>query len=297
MTTDTYVEVQSLDTSQAVLEQAVDSSFELFRDFAKRYSRFSFGNELYQFNTAEGEFEVSAELYSLLEASLTYYKLTEGLFDPAILPALLEEGYTTSIVPGGPEVYQPTGKSADMLELKLLGGYRVSKPKGLLLDFGGIGKGFVADKVANYLAANYKNYVVDAGGDIYFAGSDIHNGYDSWFSQTLHPYDDSKGLVTLRMKDAAVATSGITRRHWKLGMEDKHHIIDPRTAKSVSNDVLTATVISESTIKSDVLAKTLVIMGASKAIAYCKRRNLAGFVVNRDLEILLSPEMEKYVQT
>ena len=90
----------------------------------------------------------------------------------------------------------------------------VSRPPGVALDSGGLGKGLAADLVADRLRG-LPSYAIECMGDVRAGGAE----------RTLRiasPWDDEV-LAELTLTDGAAATSGVTRRGW--------HLIDPSTGR------------------------------------------------------------------
>src|SRR5207302_11099908 len=85
---------------------------------------------------------------------------------------------------------------------------------GAAVDLGGVGKGWLADRLAERL----ENAVVNLGGDLRALGAGP--GGEGW---TTGLCDGS----AVRVTDAGIATSGRAGRRWAGG----HHLVDPRTGR------------------------------------------------------------------
>ena len=83
---------------------------------------------------------------------------------------------------------------------------------GAAVDLGGVGKGWLADRLAERL----ENAVVNLGGDLRALGAGP--GGEGW---TAGLCDGS----AVRVTDAGIATRGRAGRRWAGG----HHLVDPRT--------------------------------------------------------------------
>ena len=76
-----------------LLAQAV----ERVADLERRWSRFVPTSDISRMNAAEGEtVAVSPETYLLVSRAVEAWRLTDGLFDPTVLPALAAAGYDRS---------------------------------------------------------------------------------------------------------------------------------------------------------------------------------------------------------
>lgn len=146
-------------------------------DFDKQYSRFRPDSQLNKLNNQSGqEIKVSDEFIDLLKISKNLSTKTEGIFNPLILPTLQKSGYKKSWVPNeftkNPPNYSDRliGKMSD---IKISKNY-VSMPKNTALDLGGIGKGYLLDKLGRILSEfKINNYWLSLGGDILAMGQNI----------------------------------------------------------------------------------------------------------------------------
>ncbi|MDD5083537.1 MAG: FAD:protein FMN transferase [Candidatus Moranbacteria bacterium] len=289
MKTDIVCEIVHTDADDTRALICLEEVFGMFRDFGQRYSRFVADNELWQMNMSES-IAVSEELFDMLRRSKGYYERTGGLFDPSILPVMEASGYTGAY--GG----YVTETKDDFSQVMLDAATRtVTKPKGLMIDLGGIGKGFAIDKAVRFLSEHFENFMVDAGGDIAVRGVNAKEGYPYWAIDIEHPQRADESVALLLLRDAAVATSGRNRRHWTHQGRERHHIIDPSTRESAASDLLSVTVIAPHATKADVFAKTLFIAGKKKGMAMSEILNIPAVFVDKDGIATHNHYMETYV--
>ena len=101
------------------------------------------------------------------------------------------------------------------------------------IDLGGIGKGFLIDKVKDFLLSNKVQYFfINAGGDIY-ATSEFDNPIEFALE---NPFDINQMIGKIKIKNESIASSSPARRKWKDKNSDKefHHLIDMKTNSPVS---------------------------------------------------------------
>ena len=297
MATDVFICVIDETSQKSEIKESIDEAFELFRVFESRFSRFLTDNELISFNKAEGDVKISDDLAEMIEKSLYFYSLTSGAFDISILPNLLNEGYNVSKKKGyykkDSEVFQPSSKITNLILDKQ--NKAAKKPEGLKIDLGGIGKGYAIDKVSDFLGKKYKNFIVNAGGDIYASGRDLKNDYPYWAIDIENPLEAGELVDVLMISNKGVATSGVNRRKWLKNGEMKNHIIDPETGKSISDDLLSVTVVANSATEADALAKSLLIMGVREGVRFCDDRSIAAYFIDKNLKVTKSSRINKYV--
>ena len=236
-----------------------------------RFSRFSEQSELSELNRSAGTpFQASPDLFSVIALAQQFFHQTRGLFDPSILPDLRRVGYDRSM-----DLLQQQG-SAPLLE-SLLADENPSfsemeldeargmilLPPGMALDLGGIAKGWIAEQAALLLSKFTSACAVNAGGDMFLVG--LPNGQDYWSVGIEDPLQPVVDLTTLKVDPGAVATSAVTKRVWKQGDKQRHHLIDPRTGEPAVTDWLSVTVIAAHTYEAEVFAKALLIGGAQES--------------------------------
>ena len=301
MATDIFVCIADEKISQKEIREDVEKAFGIFKDIENRFSRFLPNNELFFFNKSSGNIKLSYDMLEMLERSLHYHKFTNGAFDISILPNLLSEGYNVSKKSG---YYKANSKNnspslpsfSKITDLVLdIENNTATKPKDLKIDLGGIAKGFAVDKISKFLRQKYQNFLVDAGGDIFAAGTDLKNNCPYWAVEIENPIEPDKSTDILMLSNRAVATSGVNRRKWIKDGQKKNHIIDPKTGKSVYTGLLSVTVVANTTIEADVLAKSLLIMGIKKGLILCEINSIPAYFMDDNLKINRSTKINGYV--
>ncbi|MFZ1654322.1 MAG: FAD:protein FMN transferase [Candidatus Moraniibacteriota bacterium] len=289
MKTDVACEILFPAGQEALAEAALREVFDLFRGFESRYSRFIEGNELWEFNRGSRRV-LSSEFFRLLSEAKRYHEETNGLFDPSILPVLEHEGYVG--VASGVTPKQQRGFAELSLDKETL---TATKPRELVVDLGGIGKGFIVDQVVDFLSQHFDNFLIDAGGDIFAKGANRKEGYPYWAIEVEHPDRVSQPPALLMLTDMAVATSGINRRCWEKDGEQKHHIIDPAIGQSAAPDFLSVTVVAPDTTAADVWAKSLYIAGKVGAEALAQSLHIPAIFVGTDHNSYPNPYVKPYL--
>lgn len=286
---------RSLESDLVELEKIVT-------DFEKKFSRFLLSSELCLFNETAECFLASSIFVDILLKSRHFYYLTQGIFDPSILVDLEKIGYDQSfdLINQLADKKRKTSLyktcSFDSVSINAVSNI-IAKPIKARLDFGGIGKGYVVDLLSNKLKEKgYQNFWISAGGDMYLSGvTENKQKYQVGVQNPLNPDVDITKVLVFG-NELAVATSGITKREWQLGGVSFNHIIDPRTRTSVSNDLLSVTVVSNTTIKSDVFAKTILILGKAKGLEFINSQvGSEALIIDKNLEFSLSTNMGQYL--
>jgi thiamine biosynthesis lipoprotein len=269
------------------------------------WSRFRPDSELGALNRGAGvpDVIVSATLACALERARVAYELTEGRFDPTILPVLQTLGYDrtfTDVAAHGNRCREraPVPGFRDvLLERSSSHGARVARvtlPRGTAIDLGGIGKGLAADLVTEGLLARGASSVcVSLGGDLRVAGP----GPDDDASWRVSIEDARTGTVRFDfpLVDEAIAQSTTVLRRWTRDGRELHHIVDPHQADCAATDVESAVVTAPSAWQADVLATAAIIAGARDGVALLERAGVDGWLFGRDGHMAATPAVRDAV--
>ena len=247
----------------------IKQGFSLARDFIRsseqRFTRFTDTSELAELNRSAGDwFQASPEMIEVLGAALRLAGETQGLFNPAVLPALKQAGYDRSM----DEIKQGPARSGEVRVLEMQDfrtieldtkGSRVRLPAGMQVDLGGIAKGWIAEQAARRLSEYSQACAVSAGGDMCLVNlPEDQPDWEVGLEDPLHPDQD---LALLRVRPGAVATSAVTKRKWQYNGRPQHHLIDPRSGEPAITEWLSVTVYAEQAVEAEVFAKALLIGG------------------------------------
>jgi thiamine biosynthesis lipoprotein len=269
---------------------------QLIEVFEKQFSRFRSDSELSLFNNSKDEFVASPQFIKLLKTSQKYYNGTDGIYNPAIYP-LLNKYYDKTFDRLDTNICQPNNLQQKIVTANLdslkIRGHRVQKDPQLQIDFGGIGKGFLADIVAKEVSQYTINFFLSFGGDILVSGK---SGTDDWKIGVENPIYIERDILTIRTKanQLAIATSGVIHRHGIVNGIKWNHLIDPRTQEPVKNDILTVTVLANNVTDADVWAKTVLILGEEAGFEFINHQNGAAIIIKHDVSIIKSANVDKF---
>jgi thiamine biosynthesis lipoprotein len=222
-------------------------------------SRFRPESELCRLNR-RGTLLAGRRLLEALQAAALAYEWSGGTLDPRVIGALEGFGYRKSLPEGEiPSASVPVPLEPVDMRTWINGNTgRIKLPLGVRLDLAGVGKALGIGWAAQQLAG-HSGFLVDVGGDIIALGGDERG-------QPLRVAVDHGGFVgEFAGNSLAVATSTTTRRAWKAGGLDVHHLIDPRTGAPSQSDLLYATVAAPTILEADLTAKLLIIEGRKAA--------------------------------
>lgn len=222
--------------------------------FDETYSRFIQDSTISQASMKVGEYDLPENSEKLFRLTRKLYDATDGLFTPLIGNVMEDAGYDRSYSLKSKSLRSPL-KWEDAIkysENKL----HVKKP--VLLDFGGLGKGYLVDLVCKVLEnEGVRSYCVDAGGDIYYKNPE---------SQSItvgleHPENPKQVIGVAQILNQSICGSATNRRKWG----DYHHIINPKTLSSPQN-IISVWTVADSAVLADGLATCLFLVDPEKLI-------------------------------
>ena len=239
-----------------------------------------------------GEAVLSPTVANLVKRSLGIYKKTDGLFDITIYPLMELWGFPTKNykVPSEKEIEE---------KHKLVGSDKIDfneetrkisfKNKGMEIDFGGIGKGYITDELVKILTdEKVESAIINLGGNVF--GFRKKPDGSLWNIAIRDPNEQDKYMAAIRLEDSAVITSGGYERYFEENGIIYHHILDPRTGKPSDSGLKSVSIISKDGTLADALSTSLFIMGEEKAIGYWKENgsNFDILLMTNDNRLLVS---------
>jgi thiamine biosynthesis lipoprotein len=270
-------------------EEAVRASaaaVERVERWAARLTRHTDESDLSRLN-ADPRFEVPIRptLAAALRAGRTAFEESEGLADVTLLDArLAAEGILRAepVERRGFNVAAYNSRAFDWsLALGRRGAAVVRRPPSVRFDLGGVGKGWIADRALNLLAA-WPSAVIDADGDLAIQCAPGK----MWELAVDDPRSTDATLAVLRLTAPdgfptrwGVATSGTSIHRWTVDGRPRHHLIDPRTGLPAVTDIVQATVIAGSALRAESLAKAAVIAGSVDGFALLERAGVRGAIL------------------
>jgi thiamine biosynthesis lipoprotein len=245
-------------------------------------SRFSSTSDLCRLNDAHGAWiAVDGRLLDLLTVSLKARADTAGRFDPSILSVLAAAGYDRSFeqLTDRPPRTVPEWRAGGSIRVDLASG-RAQLEEGVLIDLGGIGKGFSANRALTAMQQTWpmlQGALVDLGGDIAVLGRPPGGG--RWQVSIADPCSDSGEVVgTLALTAGGVATSGPSHRRFGPRRE-LHHLIDPATGLPAQSGPLAVTVVAPDAASAEAHATALAVTPMAEASTYLRERPHLGAVL------------------
>lgn len=227
--------------------------------------------------------KVTQELYDLVERAIKISEITSGAFD--ISYASMDKIWKFD----GSMKAMPTEEAIQKSVAKI--GYKkiildaqertiFLKDAGMKLGLGGIGQGYIADKVYELLQSNgCQSGLINVSGDIKAWGKQP-NG-ELWTVGIINPVNKNKVFATFPLDNSAVETSGNYEKYVTFNGKRYSHIIDPRTGYPASG-VVSVSIFAKQTEVADALATGIFVLGVEVGLNLVNQRKGIGCIIVDD---------------
>ena len=288
---DTVLQITLYDDQNETL---INDCFQMAEDFEQLISKTVEGSDIYNLNHASGvPVTVSDETISLLEAGLYYCELSEGSFDITIgsLAELWDVKNNPGIIPSENDI-------ATALSCVGYGNISINGNEVMLtnpdtqLDLGAIAKGYIADRMKEYLNENgITEGIINVGGNILVLGpkadcSPYTIGIQRPFST------EGEAMYSVEITDGTVVSSGVYERYFEKDGMVYHHILDPITGYPYQNGILSVTIFCPESVDGDGLSTTCFSLGMEKGMALIESiPDAEAIFITEDYELVTSSGM------
>ena len=261
-------------------DQAVDHAKRRLLGWHDQFTRFDPASELSRLNADRREaVPVSFLLARLAQTAVAAAEVTDGLVDATLLGELERAGYRDDLrepalplidaLRVAPPRAAAAGRPGAPWRALSVDGCVVHRPPGLRLDGGGLAKGLFADVLAGELT-RYRGFAIDCAGDLRVGGLPRRVHVDDPFGRGT--------VTTLRLTDAAIATSGIGRRAWLDGAgHPAHHLLDPATGRPAFTGIVQATAVAPTAVEAEIRAKAALLSGPDRAPSWLRHGGVLVF--------------------
>lgn len=231
-------------------------------------------SDIARVNGAVERVEVDERTVRLLRAMADFHA-TEPLFDFTVGPVSLA-WKKAQRVPTSAEIAEAMSH-VGVSKISLGSGLVVKADPYARVDVGGAAKGFVADVIASMIReAGIESADVDLGGNLFLLGS--HPEGRPWRLEVKIPEGVPAERILVQVEDKSAVTSGSYERFVEIAGKRYQHIVDPRTGWPSESDIVSATVIADSSLVADMLATTACLAGSEGFRALADRHRGCTFI-------------------
>ena len=290
----TVVTITLYDDSDPTL---IAKCFDLCKQYEQEFSRTSKSSNLYLLNhDTASKRRLSKDLQSLIATGLAYYERSDGLFDITVAP-LSDLWQFSSANPSVPDTtaLSEALNHVNASKLTLNGDTLHYEDPTVQLDLGGIAKGYIADRLKDYLVEQgVTSALIDLGGNILCIGTKPDGSpFRVGIREPFAPQGTS--IAVADVSDLSVVTSGIYERCFTEGDVLYHHLLDPRTGYPLRTGLNSVSIISKSSVDGDALSTVCFALGIEKGMELIHSMpDVYAVFVTENNELVYSEGAEKF---
>lgn len=294
----TYVTVTIYDKDDPKI---LEGCLELCGSYENMLSKTLEGSEVYKLNHRPSNQQtttVSDDLKNLIIRAEYLSKLSNGGFDITIEPLSSLWNFTSQnpVIPSEEEIKKDVTK-VDYRNLKLEENNLTFLSPDTTLDFGAIAKGYIADRLKDYLLEQgVKSAIINLGGNVLCVGEKPDG---TPFKVGLQkPFADrNETIETLNINDMSVVSSGVYERHFIKDGVNYHHLLDPKTGYPFHNGLVSVTIITKISGDADGLTTACFSQGLEGGLKLINSLDgVYGIFITDDYEVYYSNGAKEFLE-
>ncbi len=274
----TIYDMEKMSTENA--ETIIVDSFALCEDYEKKFSRTIADSDVSKINESQGAaVDVDIEVAKMIEDSQEISALTGGTFDITIgaVSDLWDFQSSEPTLPNDVAIKDAL-TTIGYQNINVQSGQVILTNSDTKIDLGGIAKGYIADKIAEFLfEQNVTSAIVNFGGNVVTLGEKSEGeafviGVERPFSEntlgTDEEDDANSGIIgSIELSDQTVVVSGIYQRNFVLDGVLYHHILDPETGYPIETELEAVAVIGPrgESMMCDALSTAFLMLGEKES--------------------------------
>jgi FAD:protein FMN transferase len=299
----TFVTVWFWTDKEVDAAKTAEACFKEMKRLDELMTTWTDSSEVSKVNAAAGgkPVRVGAETFAVIERAVDISKKSGGIFDISV-------GAFKGLWKFDEDIDGTLPKDDDVKARLALVGYKdivlnkakrtvFLRRKGMLINLGGIAKGYAVDKVAALIKkAGFTDFMVQAGGDMYVSGK---KGKDPWVVGIRDPRGARDEMFALMpIENHSFSTSGDYERGFVKDGVRYHHILDPRTGQPARAS-RSVTIRAKDAFTADAWSKVMFIAGWQAGLEMIEKYKLKDFEVvwvDDKNELHMTPAIEKELQ-
>lgn len=284
-------------------QELLNQVMEVCDKYENLFSRTKTSSEIYQLNHGtlpqkDGAFLLSPETAELVQEGLRFSQLSNGAFDLSIEPISSLWDFTSEekVIPDQEELRKAL-PLVDYKNIELKDNLLTWKHPGMGLDLGAIAKGYIADRMKDFLVSKgVKSAIINLGGNVLCIGESPEGrpfqvGIQKPFSER------GESLLSLEITDQSVVSSGIYERYFEKDGVLYHHILNPKTGYPYENDLLSVSIISDRSVDGDGLSTTCFSLGLEKGMELIDSlEDVEAIFITKDETVHYSKDFEQKIK-
>src|SRR5262245_38283010 len=255
-------------------------------------------SDVRRLNAAAGKHRVrvGADFRDVVRAARQVSEWTNGKFDVTfgVMSGLWKFDYQNkdATIPEHSEVVRRRSLiNYRDLEVDEEAGTAFLRREGMVVNLGGIGKGYAVDRARDILSKRgFQNFMIQFGGDMYAAGRRNDRPWRLGIQDPRGPVD--RIVAAMDVSGSTFSTSGDYERFFIRDGRRYHHILDPATGEPTEG-CRSVTIMTGSATVADGLSTGVFILGPEAGMALIQRLpGVEGVIVSAKNEVLASKGLE-----
>jgi len=281
------------------IKKAIESEF---ATIDKMLSNYRPDSTIETFNSTENtdSFVVGPEIVALVRAARTVNQASQGCYDLTIKPLFDLWGFRDEkqTVPQETAIVK-TLAQIGMEKLEVIDDTGLRKKQAdLKVDLSSIAQGYSVERISQVLMQKgIKNYLVEIGGELKTNGH--KPDMQSWRIALERPLPGEQVLhkVITMAKDLpfAVMTSGTYRHFFAENGVRYSHILDARTGRPVSHDLVSVTVIHPDPVIADAWSTALLCLGQQDGMAAANAEKISALFIQQQGNELIESKSDSLI--
>jgi thiamine biosynthesis lipoprotein len=296
----TAFELIAVGNSQEKAQKSIQAGIEEIQRIERLISSWEANSQTSNINRNAGirAVKVDEELFNLIKRSLKISQLTRGAFDISFASLdhpFIFDGQSHPLPDQATLATSIQKIDFNKIILDEANQTVFLKEKGMKIGFGGIGKGYAANKaIAIMREYDLLGIVVNASGDIRAWGKNEQNM--NWKVAITDPNDPWKSIGNLTLGNLAVVTSGDYEKYFTHEGKRYAHIINPKTGMPTSG-IQSVTIVCPDAEIADALATSVFVLGKNEGLELINHlKGVEGLIVTDHNEILTSKNLKLQVE-
>ncbi|AHF06490.1 thiamine biosynthesis lipoprotein ApbE [Desulfitobacterium metallireducens DSM 15288] len=251
-------------------------------------------------NAGKAKVELNSETIKILNKAQRISELSGGAFDVTVGPVVKSWGIGTENerIPT-PEEIKDLLTLINYKDLEVDGNLASLKRAGQQVDLGGIAKGYAGDVARDIYKKNgIRSAYINLGGNVVTLGNKPDGS--PWTVGIRNPRpkaNQTSGqqiVGTVTVTDKAVVTAGDDQRYFEKDGKRYHHIIDARTGYPAQSDLMSVTLITDSSFNADAIDTAAFILGLEKGRELIQKQGgIEAVFITKDKKIYVTEGLKE----
>ncbi len=275
----------------------LDECFTIAEKYENLFSKTIETSDVYKINHSNGNATVvNEETLYLIEKALLYAEISDGAVDPTILPLsdLWNFGENNTVPSSSDIATAISHVGYDTVILNKENSTVTLKDSDAGIDLGFIAKGYIADKMKEYLISEgVESALINLGGNILTVGNKPND--TPYVLGIQEPFGNNNSTIpNVSVTDQSLVTSGVYERCFFEDAILYHHILDTSTGYPINNGLWSVTILSDSSMDGDAYSTMCLCLGLSEAMEKIEQTDgIEAMFITEDLKIHYSSGFPK----